>query len=122
MQFKQKGNSRDDLGRPLLTASDSSNPWWTLLEEAIKKANGKIGKPEIFPASTDACYFRQLGLPAIGFSPMAKTPILLHDHNEVHLLILLSYVDGYTCMYMSFAHVPLVLLLKILMHVFFLYL
>ncbi|KAL0307611.1 UNVERIFIED_CONTAM: Aminoacylase-1 [Sesamum calycinum] len=43
---------------------------------------GNLGKPEIFPASTDACYFRELGLPAIGFSPMANTPILLHDHNE----------------------------------------
>ncbi|MBA0828941.1 hypothetical protein Goarm_013566 [Gossypium armourianum] len=81
-EFKAKGILHDDLGRPLVTATDSSNPWWTLLEEAIKKANGKIGKPEIFPASTDAQIFRKLGLPAIGFSPMANTPILLHDHNE----------------------------------------
>ncbi|KAJ0965086.1 hypothetical protein J5N97_026224 [Dioscorea zingiberensis] len=62
--------------------ADSSNPWWTLLEEAVKKANGKLSKPEIFPASTDARYFRELGLPAFGFSPMANTPVLLHDHNE----------------------------------------
>ncbi|XVE93041.1 hypothetical protein REPUB_Repub01dG0155900 [Reevesia pubescens] len=81
-EFKQKGTLHDNLGRPLTTATDSSNPWWTLLEEAIKKANGKIGKPEIFPASTDATYFRKVGLPAIGFSPMVNTPILLHDHNE----------------------------------------
>ncbi|MBA0586516.1 uncharacterized protein LOC105795027 [Gossypium raimondii] len=81
-EFKAKGILHDDLGRPLVTATDSSNPWWTLLEEAIKKANGKIGKPEIFPASTDAQNFRKLSLPAIGFSPMANTPILLHDHNE----------------------------------------
>ncbi|KAE8687739.1 aminoacylase-1-like isoform X2 [Hibiscus syriacus] len=78
----EKGTTVDYLGRPLITSTDSSNPWWTLLEEAIKKANGKVGKPEIFPASTDVCYFRQVGLPAIGFSPMANTPILLHDHNE----------------------------------------
>ncbi|XVE93045.1 hypothetical protein REPUB_Repub01dG0156300 [Reevesia pubescens] len=81
-EFKQKGALHDDLGRPLVTATDSSNPWWTLMEEAIKKANGKIRKPEIFPASTDARYFRKVGLPAIGFSPMVNTPILLHDHNE----------------------------------------
>ncbi|MBA0738961.1 hypothetical protein Gogos_012269 [Gossypium gossypioides] len=81
-EFKAKGILHDDLGRPLVTATDSSSPWWTLLEEAIKKANGKIGKPEIFPASTDAQNFRKLGLPAISFSPMANTPILLHDHNE----------------------------------------
>lgn len=70
----------------MLTVADSSNPWWTLLEEAVKKANGKLSKPEIFPASTDARFFRELGLPAFGFSPMANTPVLLHDHNEVPAL------------------------------------
>lgn len=81
-QFKQQVSIHGKSGRPVLTKTDSSNPWWSLLEEAVRKANGKLGKPEIFPASTDARYFRQLGLPAIGFSPMANTPILLHDHNE----------------------------------------
>lgn len=72
----------DDSGRPLLTAPDNFNPWWTLLDEAIKKAGEKTGKPEIFPATTDAYYFRLLGFQAFGFSPMPYTPILLHDHNE----------------------------------------
>eukprot|EP00262_Sarcandra_glabra_P004737 TRINITY_DN15985_c0_g1_i1.p1 TRINITY_DN15985_c0_g1~~TRINITY_DN15985_c0_g1_i1.p1 ORF type:complete len:494 (-),score=82.18 TRINITY_DN15985_c0_g1_i1:236-1606(-) len=81
-EFKQKVSVRGMSRKPAITASDSSNPWWTLLEEAVKKAGGKLGKPEIFPASTDARYFREKGLPAIGFSPMANTPILLHDHNE----------------------------------------
>ncbi|BBH09912.1 Peptidase M20/M25/M40 family protein [Prunus dulcis] len=78
--FKQKVSVLDDSGRPILTATDSSNPWPS--RRSCQKADGKLGKPEIFPASTDARYFRQLGLPAIGFSPMANTPILLHDHNE----------------------------------------
>ncbi|WOL19501.1 hypothetical protein Cni_G28299 [Canna indica] len=81
-EFKQKVSVFDMFGRPAITSADSSNPWWTLLEEAIKKANGKLSKPEIFPASTDARFFRELGIPAFGFSPMANTPILLHDHNE----------------------------------------
>ncbi|KAF9684735.1 hypothetical protein SADUNF_Sadunf04G0149300 [Salix dunnii] len=81
-QFKEKASIHDKLGRPMLTKTDSSNPWWSLLEEAVRKANGKLSAPEIFPASTDARYFRERGLPAIGFSPMANTPILLHDHNE----------------------------------------
>ncbi|KAE8008264.1 hypothetical protein FH972_004793 [Carpinus fangiana] len=81
-EFKQKASVRDTYGKPMLTGTDNSNPWWTLLEEAVRKANGKLGKPEIFPAATDARYYRELGLPAIGFSPMANTPILLHDHNE----------------------------------------
>lgn len=69
----------------MFTKTDDSNLWWLLLEEAIKKADGKVGKPEIFPAATDSRYFRNLGLPAIGFSPMANTPLLLHDHNEVKI-------------------------------------
>lgn len=81
-EFKQKVSVNDKLGRPAVTAVDSSNIWWALFEEAIIKANARLGKPEIFPASTDARYFRERGLPAIGFSPMANTPILLHDHNE----------------------------------------
>lgn len=83
LQFKQKASVFNKHGKPILTAIDSSNPWWALLEEAVGKANGKLGKPEIFPAATDSRYFRLVGLPAIGFSPMANTPILLHDHNEV---------------------------------------
>ena len=39
-------------------------------------------EPEIFPAATDSCFFRELGIPALGFSPMRNTPVLLHDHNE----------------------------------------
>ncbi|XP_065853387.1 uncharacterized protein [Euphorbia lathyris] len=81
-EFKQKATLHDKFGKPLLTKIDSSNPWWALLEEAVTKANGKLGKPEIFPAATDSRYFRDQGIPAIGFSPMANTPILLHDHNE----------------------------------------
>ncbi|CAL0314818.1 unnamed protein product [Lupinus luteus] len=80
--FKQKVPVLDNSGKPIITKTDSSNPWWTLLQNAVQKAGGKLGKPEVFPASTDARYFRIRGLPAIGFSPMANTPILLHDHNE----------------------------------------
>ena len=39
-------------------------------------------EPEIFPAATDSRFIRKLGVPALGFSPMKNTPILLHDHNE----------------------------------------
>ena len=82
----QKEPVRDDAGNPIITKTDSSNPWWGLLEDAVHKAGGKLQKPEIFPASTDARYFRRQGFPAIGFSPMTNTPILLHDHNEVTVI------------------------------------
>uniref|UniRef100_A0A8C8DPL1 N-acyl-aliphatic-L-amino acid amidohydrolase n=1 Tax=Oryzias sinensis TaxID=183150 RepID=A0A8C8DPL1_9TELE len=42
----------------------------------------KMLNKEIFPAATDSRFIRAVGIPAIGFSPMNRTPILLHDHNE----------------------------------------
>ena len=27
-------------------------------------------------------YLRQVGIPAVGFSPMNHTPVLLHDHDK----------------------------------------
>ncbi|KAI9085056.1 hypothetical protein K1719_033048 [Acacia pycnantha] len=81
-QFGRKGPVHDVFGNPLITKTNSSNPWWGLLKDAIQRAGGKLQQPEIFPASSDARFFRQLGLPAFGFSPMENTPILLHDHNE----------------------------------------
>ncbi|KAL5060788.1 hypothetical protein RYX36_032392, partial [Vicia faba] len=54
-----------------------------MVEEAgCFEAGGKLCKPDIFHASTGARCFCNLGLPAIGFSPLQNTPILLHDHNE----------------------------------------
>lgn len=84
MQFKLKVPVVDRYGKPALTVADNSNPWWVLLEKAVYSAGGKLGKPEVNIGTTDARYFRQRGLPAIGFSPIANTPLLLHDHNEVH--------------------------------------
>ncbi|BAT79156.1 hypothetical protein VIGAN_02198000 [Vigna angularis var. angularis] len=54
------------------------------MQELIR---GYIFGREVFPAATDSRYFRDLELSAIGFSPMANTPLLLHDHNEVIPLI-----------------------------------
>lgn len=54
-----------------------------MFNQAITAAGGKLAKPEILSSTTDARFMRQLGIPALGFSPMKNTPILLHDHNEV---------------------------------------
>ncbi|XP_051151035.1 uncharacterized protein LOC127265325 [Andrographis paniculata] len=81
-EITEKGPLRDHRGRPLLTATNDSNPWWLVFKQAIKEAGGKLAKPEILPTTTDARYLRQMGIPALGFSPMKSTPILLHDHNE----------------------------------------
>ncbi|KMT01591.1 hypothetical protein BVRB_9g215870 [Beta vulgaris subsp. vulgaris] len=81
-EFIQKDPLLDKFGKPILTVADSSNPWWFLFEEAIRSADGKVGKAEILLGSTDASFFRQRGLPAIGFSAIANTPERVHDHNE----------------------------------------
>ncbi|XP_033327279.2 aminoacylase-1 [Megalopta genalis] len=63
------------------TKVDDSNPYWL----AFKKACDDLGitlDSGIFPGGTDSRYVRKVGIPAIGFSPMNKTTILLHDNDE----------------------------------------
>ncbi|XP_020091095.1 aminoacylase-1-like [Ananas comosus] len=81
-QLIQKGPIRDYAGRPLMTPTNETNPWWPVFEQAVKSAGGKLAKPEILSSTTDARFMRQMGIPTLGFSPMSNTPILLHDHNE----------------------------------------
>lgn len=64
-----------------LTSTEDSDPWWNAFSSTCKAMNMALQK-EIFPAATDSRFIRAAGLPAIGFSPMNCTPILLHDHNE----------------------------------------
>ncbi|KAH8382466.1 hypothetical protein KR009_003685 [Drosophila setifemur] len=67
--------------RVLPTAIDSSNPFWLAFKEATDELGLSI-KPQIFTGGTDSRYIRQVGIPALGFSPMNRTPVLLHDHDE----------------------------------------
>lgn len=64
-----------------VTKLDSSNPWWLAFKRACDDMNLEL-KPAIFPGGTDSRYVRGVGLPALGFSPMIQTPVLLHDHDE----------------------------------------
>ncbi|XP_078444441.1 uncharacterized protein LOC144713661 [Wolffia australiana] len=81
-QIIEAGPIRDNAGRPLLTPTNESNPWWAVFERAITKSGGKLAKPEILSSTTDSRFMRQIGVPCLGFSPMANTPIRLHEHNE----------------------------------------
>uniref|UniRef100_A0A671YEL4 N-acyl-aliphatic-L-amino acid amidohydrolase n=1 Tax=Sparus aurata TaxID=8175 RepID=A0A671YEL4_SPAAU len=64
-----------------VTSTEENDPWWSTFSGACKSMNLTLEK-EIFPAATDSRFIRAVGIPAIGFSPMNRTPILLHDHNE----------------------------------------
>jgi aminoacylase len=64
-----------------LTPINPEDPWFSALSAGMNKHNLKT-RNEIFPAGTDSRYLREVGIPAIGFSPMPHTPTLLHDHDE----------------------------------------
>lgn len=68
-------------------------------------------QPQVFPGRTDSCYIRQVrhffcfslnkysnpffiqvGIPAIGFSPLNNTPVLLHDNDE--FVAVDTYIKG----------------------------
>ncbi|BBN12275.1 aminoacylase [Marchantia polymorpha subsp. ruderalis] len=91
-RFIQKKGVLNKFGKPSMTLLDELNPWWPLFQESVAKAGGKLARPEIFMASTDARFPRFQGIPAIGFSPMSNTPILLHDNNE--FLNVKEYLKG----------------------------
>jgi len=64
-----------------MTTHDDTSHWWRAFKQACDSFGVEI-KTEVFPAATDSRFLRQVGYPAIGFSPIRNTPILLHDHNE----------------------------------------
>lgn len=87
------------------TKLDDSNPFWLAFKKSCDKQNIKL-EIGIFPGGTDSRYVRSLGIPAIGFSPMNKTPILLHDHDEfLNKDIFLKGIDIYMDIIPSVANV-----------------
>ncbi|XP_069950187.1 aminoacylase-1B-like isoform X1 [Cherax quadricarinatus] len=96
---------RDKLMTKEVTCvEDGKNPWWDAFSAACKKENVQLEK-KIFPASTDMKYVRQLGINALGFSPMNHTPRLLHDHNEfLNEKIFLRGIDIYYSIILNLAN------------------
>ncbi|KAJ7999712.1 hypothetical protein DPEC_G00197250 [Dallia pectoralis] len=89
-----------------LTSTDESDPWWNAFSTTCKAMNMTLEK-EIFPAATDSRFIRAVGLPAIGFSPMNRTPILLHDHNEyINEQVFLKGIQVYEHLVLALADVP----------------
>ncbi|XP_065365133.1 aminoacylase-1-like [Calliphora vicina] len=64
------------------TKIDSSNPYWVAFQNCLVKDLGLKLTTLVFPGGTDSRHTRHVGVPAIGFSPMNNTPVLLHDHDE----------------------------------------
>ncbi|XP_026054608.1 aminoacylase-1-like [Carassius auratus] len=95
------------------TSTEESDPWWHVFSSTCKAMNMTV-KKEIFPAATDSRFIREEGLPAIGFSPMNLTPILLHDHNEyLNEQVFLRSFQVYECLVPALTSLsPLSLLLS----------
>ncbi|ESO83653.1 hypothetical protein LOTGIDRAFT_197114 [Lottia gigantea] len=89
VEYLHKGNASH------MASTSPDDKWWSAFSTACQKLNIEI-RPEIFPAGTDSRYVRNLGIPALGFSPMNNTPVLLHDHNEfLHEKIFLRGIEIY---------------------------
>ncbi|XP_075430342.1 aminoacylase-1 isoform X2 [Ascaphus truei] len=89
-----------------VTSTDESDPWWKAFSTPCRELGLKL-KPEIFPAATDSRYLRAAGYSALGFSPMNRTPILLHDHDEyLNEGVFLRGINIYTRIITSLACVP----------------
>ncbi|GBP34800.1 Aminoacylase-1 [Eumeta japonica] len=88
------------------TKMDSSNPFWTAFKSATDKLNMNL-KTVVFPAGTDSRFLRQLGVPALGFSPMNHTEVQLHQHNEsLSAETFLRGIDIYVDVITALANVP----------------
>jgi len=89
--FKQTGDIQT-----LTCVEDGKCAWWDTFKAACDKEGVALVKT-IFPAATDCRFIRGKGIPALGFSPMNNTPILLHDHNEyLNEKVFLRGIDIYT--------------------------
>uniref|UniRef100_A0A8C5XBE4 Aminoacylase-1 n=1 Tax=Microcebus murinus TaxID=30608 RepID=A0A8C5XBE4_MICMU len=91
---------------PRVTPIDDSDPWWSAFSRVFKDMNLTL-EAKIFPATTDSRYLRAVGVPALGFSPMNRTPVLLHDHDErLHEAVFLRGIDIYTQLLPALASIP----------------
>lgn len=75
------------------TNLDENLPFWNVMKKAVNEMGLSI-RAAICPGATDARYIRQQGIPAINFSPLINTPLLLHAHDEkVHVDIYKKGID-----------------------------
>lgn len=78
-----EGTGNDDtIGHNLTSMDPVINPWYAVFLEALNDEMNIEVEPEVFPAATDSRFLRALGIRALGFSPMRKSEILLHENDE----------------------------------------
>ena len=64
------------------TATDKDvNPFYQHFVDGVSLSGIDV-LPEVFPAATDSRFLRALGIRALGFSPMRRSEIMLHEYDE----------------------------------------
>lgn len=87
-----------------VTCIENSNPYWVAFKNVFEQLDLRM-ENEIFPAGTDCRYIRGVGIPAIGFSPICNTPVLLHDHDEhLNVRVFLNGINIYYSLIKSIAN------------------
>ena len=86
----------------------ASNDWMPSMTPSPPQAGLELHPPSVFPAATDSRWIRLvLGTPCFGFSPIRRTPILLHDHDEhVPVDIFLEGVRAFEALIPGLADAP----------------
>ncbi|KAF4530315.1 hypothetical protein B566_EDAN018457 [Ephemera danica] len=88
------------------TKLDDSNPFWVAFKSECDQMNMNM-EPRIFCGATDARFIREIGIPALGFSPMVRTPVLLHAHDEfLNERVFLDGIAIYERLITAVANVP----------------
>ena len=76
------GSEGNSLMKHATTSIDEKvNPWYNVFASSINTLGINV-EPEVFPAATDSRFLRALGVRALGFSPMRKSEIMLHENDE----------------------------------------
>jgi aminoacylase len=82
LSWQYIGGHGNDLQSHALTSTDASqNPWYGIFAQTMAELGMQI-EAQVFPAATDSRFLRALGIRALGFSPMRRTEILLHENDE----------------------------------------
>jgi aminoacylase len=82
LSWQYIGGHGNDLQSHALTSTDESqNPWYGIFAQTMDGLGMQI-EAQVFPAATDSRFLRALGIRALGFSPMRRTEILLHENDE----------------------------------------
>lgn len=88
-----------------ITAVDETNPFWMAFASTFSELGLKY-KRSFFLGATDSRFLRMIDIPAINFSPMINTPILLHDHNEfLNDAVFVNGINVYTKIIAAIANV-----------------